>query len=760
MKINGLSSEEVVERKQKGLTNTPVEAPSKTVREIIWSNVFTYFNFVFIFLAVILFLVQSYRDITFLPIIIINSLIGIVQELRAKQVLDKLTMLHAPKARVVRDGKEKEISAQDLVKDDIVVFRAGDQIPADAEVVFGEVAVNEALLTGEADEIDKTVGDTLMSGSFIVSGECKARLTKVGAESYISKLTLQAKAIKAGEQSEIIKALNKIVSLAGIAIIPIGVIMFLEQYVFGTVTLQQSVQGIAAAIIGMIPEGLFLLASVTLLISAMRLARQQVMLHDMKSIETLARVDVLCVDKTGTITDAEMKVQEVVSLVDKFEEILTIFIQAQKDDNVTMHALKKYFKNAEVSGEAEEVFGFSPKDKSSAIIYNGKKYVLGAPTFVLKEKYEEYAEQVEKYTRKGYRVLVLAQGTKALGFVVLVNTVRKTAPATFRYFAEQGVEIKVISGDDPLTVSEVAKLAGIVGAEKHIDATTIGREKTMLDAVNEYTVFGRVTPEQKRELIKALQAQGHTVAMTGDGVNDVLALKDADCSIAMASGSEAAVQAAQMVLLESDFSKMPAIVAEGRRVVNNLERSGALFLVKNVFSFLTALLVMFFGITYPLLPTQVSLATMWSIGVPSFFLSQVPNTSLIRGTFLKNVLSKAIPGGVTDVIMIMGALIMSGVIGLSSEETSTACTIALGAVGISFLFKVCFPFDKFRAAIFGCCVVGIILTAWALHWLYGIVLLPIQGVILAGVIILLAGPMLFLMTKLYAKLDKRMNLTR
>ncbi len=758
--MDGLSSKEVAERREQGLVNTPVKAPSKTVGEIIRSNVFTYFNFVFFFLAVALFLVKSYRDITFLPIIIINSLIGIVQELRAKQVLDKLTMLNAPKARVVRDGKTQEILAQDLVQDDVVIFKAGDQIPADAEVIAGEVAVNEALLTGEADEIDKVAGMRLMSGSFIVSGECTARLTRVGAESYISQLTLQAKAIKVGEQSEIIKSLNKIVSLAGIAIIPIGVVMFIQQYVLGEMTLQQSVQGAAAAIIGMIPEGLFLLASVTLLISAMRLARQQVLLHDMKSIETLARVDVLCVDKTGTITDADMNVRETVAYAKNFEEILGIFVQSQKDDNVTMHALKKYTRDFQVSERAEEVFSFSPKDKSSAIVYGGKKYVLGAPTFVLKDNYDEYSKDIEKFARKGYRVLVLAQGQKALGLVVLANTVRKTAPATFRYFAEQGVEVKVISGDDPLTVSEVAKTAGILNAEKHIDATMIGVSggKTMAEAVSEYTVFGRVTPEQKRELVKALQAQGHTVAMTGDGVNDVLALKDADCSVAMASGSEAAVQAAQMVLLESDFAKMPAIVTEGRRVVNNLERSGSLFLVKNVFSFLTALLAIVFGLIYPLLPTQVSLVTMWTIGVPSFFLAQIPNTALIKGTFLKNVLSKAIPGGVTDVLMIMATVVVARMIGLSAEETSTACTIALGAVGMAFLFNVCWPFDKFRATIFSCCIVGLILCGWLLNWLYGVVPLPSTGAMLCAVTVVLSGPMLFMMTKLHHLISRRFKL--
>lgn len=756
--MRGLSSKEVEERRAQGLVNTPVKAPSKTVGEIIRSNVFTYFNFVFIFLAVALFLVKSYRDMTFLPIIFINSMIGIVQELRAKQVLDKLTMLNAPKARVVRDGKTREILAQDLVKDDMVIFKAGDQIPADAVVIDGEAAVNEALLTGEADEIDKTAGMELMSGSFIVSGECTARLTKVGAESYISKLTLQAKAIKVGEQSEIIKSLNRIVSLAGIAIIPIGVVMFVQQYVLGTLTLQQSVQGAAAAIIGMIPEGLFLLASVTLVISAMRLARQQVMLHDMKSIETLARVDVLCVDKTGTITDANMKVEEMVAYEKSFEKILGIFVKAQKDDNVTMHALKQFLKNLKVSEKAEEVFSFSPKDKSSAIVYGGKKYVLGAPSFVLKENFSKYEKDIEKFARKGYRVLVLAQEKKALGLVVLANTVRETAPETFRYFAEQGVEVKVISGDDPLTVSEVAKTAGILHAEKHIDATTIGAKKTMAEAAKEYAVFGRVTPEQKRELVKELQAQGHTVAMTGDGVNDVLALKDADCSIAMASGSEAAVQAAQMVLLESDFSKMPAIVAEGRRVVNNLERSGSLFLVKNVFSFLTAMLTIVFGLSYPLIPTQVSLVTMWSIGVPSFFLAQIPNTSLIRGTFLKNVLSKAVPGGITDVVLVMATLVIARAIGLSGGELSTACTVALGAVGMSFLFNVCWPLNKFRAVIFSSCMVGLVLCGWLLHWLYGVVLLPMSGVILCAVMVGLAGPILFGMTKLHHLISRKFKL--
>ena len=732
----GLTSAEVEERRRLGLDNREVQAPSKSVKQIILSNLLTYFNLVFLVIAVLLILVQSYRDLSFLPIIIANTLIGVVQELRAKRVLDNLKLMNMPRVEAMRDGEETEVGIYELVKDDVVRLAAGNQIPADAEVVEGKVMVNEALLTGEAEEIQKQVGDELLSGTFVVSGSCWARLVRVGEESYASKLTLEAKAMKRGEQSEIIRSLNKIVKMAGVAIIPIGVVMFCQQY-FGGQDLQASVRAMVAAVIGMIPEGLFLLASVTLVISAMKLARRQVMLHDMKSIETLARVDTLCVDKTGTITEETMKMMEIVDLAKRGErenrEVLSVFVKVQEADNATMIALKAGLEGVRgKKRQVKKVVGFSSRYKYSGVEFEDEALILGAPEFVLREKYEKYAKQIEEYDEQGYRVLVfgryegeltgkkLTKVVKPYGLVLLANAVRENAAETFRYFYEQGVEIKVISGDNPVTVARVAAAAGIKNAEKYVDCRSLKGRKALAAAAMENTVFGRVTPEQKRALIQALKKQGRTVAMTGDGVNDVLALKDADCSIAMASGSEAAVQAAQLVLLDSDFAKMPDVVKEGRRVVNNLERSGSLFLVKNIFSVLTALLTIIFSMRYPLTPAQVSLISVFTIGLPAFLLSQVPNTALIRGDFIKNIVLRALPGGVTDMLLVMIMSLFGEILGIGALEMATAATILLSVIGLMVLYDVSGEMTWRKKAIWGLSAAGLAFSVIFLKPVFGI----------------------------------------
>ena len=748
-KIRGLTYEEVLERKRAELSNDNVIAPSKTVREIIKDNTLTYFNFVFLIIALILVLVGSFRDLTFLPVIIANSLIGIVQELRSKAVLDKLTVLNAPKARVVRNGKREVINVEKLVLDDIVIFKSGDQIPADAKVISGEVAVNESLLTGEPDEIMKRENDELLSGSFVVYGECFAKLTKVGADSYAAQLTMKAKAIKTGEQSEIIRSLNSFVKLAGIAIIPIGIIMFAEQYFLGDTNVKLAVQSMVAAIIGMIPEGLFLLASVTLALSAMRLAQNKVLLHDMKSIETLARVDVLCVDKTGTITDDKMDVVETVCLDESKKDVLPLIIgevvSNLSSDNETMAALKREFKRSRAFRQDEYAgligtLGFSSRYKYSGVQFEKSAFIIGAPEFVMRDDYDKIRAKVTKFSKKGYRVLVFGKyggklmkdssdtGEKKLtakvtpiALIILRNEIRETAPATFKYFAEQGVEVKVISGDNPETVSEVAKQAGISNAEKFVDATKLGSGANFKKAVLENTILGRVTPNQKRRIVNILRESGKTVAMVGDGVNDVLALKDADCSVAMASGSDAAAQASQLVLLESDFSKMPSVVREGRRVVNNLQRSGSLFLVKNIFSFFMAILSISFGFIYPLIPTQVSLVTMFTIGVPSFFLAQIPNEGLIKGNFIKNVIFNAAPAAMSNLFMIcLTGFVGSGILGLDRSSLSTVCTFVWAVVGLIYLIKLCQPFDKWKTGIVSMCVTGFILACIFFKNLFGL----------------------------------------
>ncbi|MBR3414972.1 cation-translocating P-type ATPase [Candidatus Saccharibacteria bacterium] len=761
--FQGLTSDEVAERQKAGQVNEAVKAPFKSTSQIIKDNTFTYFNFVFLVLAIILFSVGAYRSLTFIPVILANTLIGIVQELRSKKVLEDLTITSAREAIVIRDEKEQKVPVHELVLDDIVIFTAGNQIPADAEILDGEVSVNESLLTGEADEIIKKKGAELLSGSFIVSGECAAKLTKVGADSYVSQLTLQAKAIKTGEQSEILRSLNKLVKVAGIAIIPVGLLLFSRQFFLNGKELLPSIQGGAAAVIGMIPEGLFLLASVTLAISAMRLARNKVLVHEMKCIETLARVDVLCVDKTGTITSPDMSVSEVIYLEpeETVEPSLACLISSLSADTSTMVALKNYFKKADK--KAGKVYGFSSEFKYSAAEIGDKSYVLGAPEFVLREDYEKNKSEIEKYTKKGFRVLVFAEyaGTpgkaldkkaKPLAFITLMNPVRETAPATFRYFAEQGVNIKVISGDNPLTVSEVARQAGIENAGKFIDARRLESDSDYEEAVEKYTIFGRVLPEQKRRLVKALKKQGHTVAMTGDGVNDVLALKDADCSIAMASGSDAAVHAAQLVLLESDFSKMPSVVKEGRRVVNNLERSGSLFIVKNIFSFTAAVLSIILGFSYPLLPAQVSIVTMWVIGVPSFFLSQMPNEDLIKGRFIPNILKKAIPGGLANVSVVLLTYLGCVIFKVPEEQISTACTLAFAIVGMIYLYTVCRPFNLYRRFVWLGCLVGLVFCLTVLRWFFELVANPSYLVILIPAVIGLITPFLL---KFFNMLTKR-----
>ena len=765
----GLTSQQVQEHRLHGWTNKAVEPPSKTTKEIVHENVFTYFNLIFVVLAVLLCLVGSFRDLTFLPVIIANTLIGIIQEIRAKQVLDKLTMLNAPRASVVRDGKRTVINAEDLVVDDIVIFKAGDQVCADAEVSAGEVQVNESLLTGEADEITKRKGDKLMSGSFIVSGQCDARLDKVGEDSYISKLTLQAKAMQSKEQSEMIRSLDKLVKCVGVAIIPIGIVLFSQAFFIQHDGLRESVTSMIAAVIGMIPEGLYLLASVALAVSSIRLAQKKVLLHDMKCIETLARVDVLCVDKTGTITENTMKVQKLIK-TDEYDEkekgglslLVGDFAAAMTNDNITMAALKEYFTKASGKKVLSKT-GFSSATKYSSVTFEDGAYVLGAPEFVLKEKYDDYAEEITEYASTGSRVLAfgiydgevdgkpLTHGILPFGFVLLANPIREAAKETFEYFAEQGVEVKVISGDNPVTVSNVAKQAGIKNADRYVDASEFEDEQSMRKALLNNTVFGRVTPSQKRKFVRILKEAGHTVAMTGDGVNDVLALKDADCSIAMASGSDAAAQASQLVLLESDFSCMPEVVLEGRRVVNNIQRSASLFLVKNIFSFLLSVASVVFMFTYPLEPSQVSLISMFTIGVPAFFLALEPNKNMIKGHFLTNVLLKALPAALTDALAVAALVIFGRTFDVSSTDISTAATMLLAIVGFMILYKISAPMNKIRFSIVSGCIAGLLFCSIFLKDLFAITSMTKECIMLFVVFAIATEPVLRYLTTLVEK---------
>lgn len=749
--ITGLTDEEVRQRVEEGFTNRTDISTDKTTKEIVISNVFTYFNLIFLVITILLIMVGSFRNLTFLPIIIGNTVIGIVQEIRAKKTLEKMSLLNAPHADVIRNGSVKQISTDELVKDDVILLTAGKQICADAVVISGNIQVNESLLTGEADEVEKTEGSALMSGSFVVSGECYARLEKVGNESYISRLSLEAKSMGGKEQSEMIRSINLIVKWVGIVIIPIGLILFWQSHFVNGESITKSVTSTVAAIIGMIPEGLYLLTTVALALSTMKLARKKVLLHDMKSIETLARVDVLCVDKTGTITEPDMKLKEIflcknsgadgtqtALTLDELKSLILDYANASVDNNATMLALKAYAAEALTNNTsalhrtAVSQQAFSSSLKYGSVTFSDGTYLLGAPEFIMHEDFARIEEEIIPYADKGDRVLLFARydgenvengingSVTPLGFVALANPIRANAVKTFEYFKSQGVAIKVISGDNPRTVSRIAIQAGIESAESFVDAATLDTEDKIADAVNKYTVFGRVTPKQKKQLVKALQAKGHTVAMTGDGVNDILAMKDADCSVAMASGSEAAAQAAQVVLLDSDFAHMPDVVYEGRRVVNNIQRSASLFLVKNIFSLLLSLFSVILMVTYPLEPAQVSLISMFTIGVPGFLLALEQNKDRIKGHFITNVMLKALPGGLTDVIAV-GALVVCGeVFCISDASIGTIATLVLSVVGFMILFKISEPLNGMKYAVIIGNIAGLVFSGFFLKKLFAL----------------------------------------
>ena len=738
--LRGLSTQQAEALRAQGLSNQQSDTGGKSAGEIIRSNALTFFNLIFVVIAVLLCLVGSYRNLTFLPVVIGNTLIGIFQELRAKRILDKMSLRHAPHAVALRDGAEQKLAANDLVRGDIVVLSAGDQIPADATVLQGSVQVNEALLTGESDEIEKEPGSELLSGSFVVAGRCYARLDKVGDESYIAKLTREAKAVQTGEQSEMIRAINRIVKWIGFTIVPIGVILFAQSYFYSGETLQKSVVSAIAAVIGMIPEGLYMLTTIALVLGTMRLARRKVLLHDMKSIETLARVDVLCVDKTGTITEPGMNVQEAHAFEcaknDQFDDealqdLLADYCLAAQDTNETMQALRAFSEQRRLEHPQEakialDVQPFSSSKKYSSITFETGTYLFGAPEFVLKGAYAQVAEELRPFLDAGCRVLLLARSRgegnppEPLGYAVLTGRVRENAKETFAYFKEQDVTVKVISGDNARTVSEIAKQAGIENADKFVDAAMLVTDEQLARAAETYTVFGRVTPAQKQKLVQAMQKAGHTVAMTGDGVNDIPAMKDADCSVAMASGSEAAAQAAQVVLLDSDFARMPDVVLEGRRVVNNIERSASLFLVKNLFSLLLSVFSAVSFLTYPLEPAQVSLIAMFTIGIPGFLLALEPNYVRIEGNFLKKVLLRALPAALTDVLAV-GALVICGeVFGLSDGDIATAATMLLAVVGFMILIRISKPLTKMKYAIILVNIAGLIFCGIFLKQLFAL----------------------------------------
>ena len=702
----GLSRDQVEERIRGGWVNHAPVSAARSKADIILANTLTFFNCIFVILAVWLMMAgSSVKNLMFLVVVICNTVIGICQELRAKRAVDELNLVAQKTVRTVRDGALWSVPQEELVRDDIVVLSAGDQICADGQVCQGQLQVNEALVTGEADAIVKNPGDPLLSGSFVVAGTGRARLTGVGRDAYVSRLAKEAKADPRAAKSEMMRSLDRLIRVIGFLLIPIGALLFYQQYRALQLGMRTATESTVAALVGMIPEGLYFLTSIALAASSLKLARQKVLVQDMNCIETLARVDVLCVDKTGTITESLMTA-----------------LYADPPDNDTARAIREAFPG-ESDWECTARIPFSSAYKWRGGVFGDRgAFVAGAPEWILGDRFCEIQEQTEDLYARGYRVLAVARyggapepGALApdqvtpLALIVLSNRIRPEAPDTFRYFEEQGVTIKVISGDNPAAVSEIARRAGIVGAENWVDARELTDDGALEAAAENATVFGRVTPEQKRKLVQALKRRGHTVAMTGDGVNDVLAMKDADCGIAMASGAHAASQVAKIVLLDSDFGAMPSIVGEGRRVINNIQRAATLFLVKNIFSLALSLLTLLTNWPYPIVPVHLSVISALTIGVPSFFLAMEPNYERVSGRFLTGVMRRAFPGGLTNVFVVLAAQAFMVAFQIPQEQISTVCAAILAFGGRLVLYQVCKPFDRFRRIIWASmavCLVG------------------------------------------------------
>ena len=717
----GLSKEQVEKRKQEDLWNKDTSVPTKSIKRILYDNFFTLFNFLNLFLAIAIFITGSYKNMLFLFIVIFNTAISTIQEIHSKRVVDKLAVMATSKAKVIREGKKEEISIHEIVLDDIIEFHTGNQIPTDSILLEGEVLVNESFITGEPDTIEKKAGDMLMSGSYIVSGKCIAKVEHIGEDNFTSQISSGAKYVKK-INSEIMSSLQKIIKILTFIIIPIGIALFYSQFHVQGATWQTAVVKTVAAVIGMIPEGLVLLTSTVLAVSVIRLSRSKVLVQELYCIETLARVDTLCLDKTGTLTEGNMEVRKYIPLnKDKkeMENILANIAKASEDENSTIEAIRNSFTKIEQEFQAIKKVAFSSKTKWSGIQFEERgTYIIGAPEIVLKGSYKKYEKEIQEYA-KDYRVLVLAQSHEGLekqklpqklelvGYILILDKIRKEAKQTLEYFEKQGVDIKIISGDNPVTVSKIAKQVGVKDFDKYIDMSTVS-EKKIEEVANQYTIFGRVSPMQKKQLVVAMQKQGKTVAMTGDGVNDVLALKTADCSIAMANGSDATKSVSQLILLDSNFASMPKVVAEGRRTINNIQRSASLFLVKTIYSTILAIMFLIMGDSYPFIPIQLSLISVVTIGIPSFILALEPNKEKIQGHFMQNVIAKAIPTGLTVAINIfaINSLHEWGII--PTAYYSSLCVISTGICGIILLFTLAktrkseeskLPFSIFRLSL-------------------------------------------------------------
>lgn len=738
--MTGLTNEEVQERIAQGQVNNNENPNTRTYKQIILENTLTFFNFLNLVLLVLVLLVGSYKNSMFVGIIFINTVIGIIQEIRAKKTIDKLAILTESKTVVLREGKKWKISTEKLVVDDLIFLKAGEQVPADAKILEGNLEVNESLLTGEADNLPKNPGDELFSGSFVTAGQACCQIIHVGSDNYASRITSEAKEFKR-HNSELRNSLNAILKVISIIIVPLGAMLFYKQYYFVGDNIRDSVVNMVAAVLGMIPEGLVLLTSVALTLGALKLAQKKTLVQELYCIETLARVDTLCLDKTGTITEGTMCVEAVESYppvddessilspqeeseagsetrsqedpekIREIEHIMGNLLSVLKDQNATADALRARFKVSQ-DMELDHVIPFSSDRKYSGAAFKDMgTYLMGAVQFLFPEGNSELAEYCSGFAKEGLRVLVVAHsenvnegteipaGLEPIGLLLLTDVIRAEAPDTLAYFESQGVDLKVISGDDPVTVSAIARRAGLKNAEQYVDATTITTQEQMDEAVATYSVFGRVTPQQKQAMVKSLQAQKHTVAMTGDGVNDVLALKEADCSIAMAEGSDAAKNIANVVLLDSNFAAMPEIVNQGRRVVNNIRTAASMFLIKTIFSVMLSLITIFFGDSYPFEPIQMSLISACAVGIPTFLLAQENNYEKIDHTFLRHVFMNAFPAAVTITGCVFSVMLVCQNVYHSNTMLNTACVLVTGWNYMAALKTVYAPLNTYRKVI-------------------------------------------------------------
>lgn len=747
----GLSSSQVEQRKRDNLVNKDVTVKTKTIPQIILTSTITLFNLLNIFLAVCVLLVGSYKNVLFLGVILCNTVIGIIQEIQAKKVIDKLNLISKSKIKAIRDGKVVELSHEELVLDDLIILSSGDQIIVDSVIIDGECEINESAITGEDKSIHKKKDDDILSGSFIVSGYVVARVNHIGEENYIYVISKDASHMKK-HKSEIVGSLNKVIKAISIIIIPLGALFFYMQYNLSGNTLHDAVINTVAALLTMIPDGLILLISTVFALGVIRMSKYKILVQNLYCSENLARVNVLCFDKTGTITEGKMEVSDIIPISNisrsDIEKALSDFCFNSKDNNSVMNAIKeKYYVFSDL--KAKKILPFSSKNKYSGVTFdNDITYILGAPEFVMKDDYSKISSDVNKYL-DDYRVLLLAKSNnefigddlpcnmESVALVLFRDKVRKDAVKTINYFKNQGVDLKIISGDNPKTVSSIAKRSGF-DTVSSIDASTIDNDDDLREAVRKYNIFGRVSPFQKKKIVKFLQDDKKVVAFAGDGVNDVLALKQSDCSVTIASACEAARNVSELVLLDSDFSKMPYVVADGRRNINNLERSAVLFLTKTMYASILALIFLFVNEKYPFIPIQTSLISVTTIGIPSFVLALEKNEDLVHGKFLINVLKKAIPGALTVVFNIIFILILSDVLNLSQELVSTFSVILTATTGFLVIYKACIPFNPLRLSLL-VVLVGIFTGAYLLFpGLFSLTYLSAKNIVLLIILVLSA----------------------